>query len=376
MPYYHGIKVTEINEGARAITAVASSVIGLVAIAADADAEAFPLNEPVLISDVSAAIGDAGSDGTLAKSLSAINDQCSPIVVAVRVAEGADAAETDANIIGTTTAEGELTGLQALLGAESKLGVRPRILGVPGYDSLAVAAELPVIAQKLRGFAYVSAVGDTVEQVTTYRGNFAAREMMLIWPEFTDFTGSAVARAMGLRAKIDSETGWHKTLSNVPVNGVTGISKAVPFDMIAGENAASLLNDGDVTTLIRAKGFRFWGNRTCSGEPLFAFETAARTAQILQDTIAEGLIWAIDKPILPALITDILETVNAAFRRMQAQGRIIGARAWFNPSANSAVDLAAGRITIDYEYTPVAPAENINLNQRITDKFYAELLAA
>jgi hypothetical protein len=74
-----------------------------------------------------------------------------------------------------------------------------------------------------------------------------------------------------------------------------------------------------------------------------------------------------------ALITDILETVNAEFRKMASQGRIIGARAWFDRNANSATDLAAGRLTIDYEYTPCAPAESIQLNQRITDKFYAAL---
>lgn len=373
MPYYHGIKVTEISTGARAIPALATAVIGLVATATDADAATFPLDTPVLITDVMSAIGDAGVNGTLAKSLSAIADQCNPIIVAVRVAPGADAAATETNVIGTTTAQGDLTGLQALLGAESLLGVRPRILGVPGLDTQDVATELAVIAQKLRGFAYVAAEGETVAEVITYRANFSAREMMLLWPDFTDFTGSAVARAMGLRAKIDEEVGWHKTLSNMAVNGVTGINKAVPFDMVAGNNAASLLNDADVTTLIRAKGFRFWGNRTCSAEPLFAFESAARTAQVLQDTIANGLVWAIDKPITGSLVKDILETVNAEFRRLQSQGRIIGARAWFDPSANGQSDLAAGRLTIDYEYTPCAPAENIQLNQRITDKFYASI---
>lgn len=373
MPYYHGIKVTEINTGARAIAALATGVIGLVATATDADAPTFPLDTPVLITDVSAAIGKAGVAGTLAKSLDAIADQCSPIVVVVRVAEGADAAATETNIIGTTQADGTRTGMQALLGAESLLGVRPRILGIPGYDTQAVATALVTVAQKLRAFAYCAAVGDTVAEVVLYRDNFAAREMMLIWPEFTDFVGSAVARALGLRARIDEETGWHKTLSNTAVNGVTGIAKAVSFDMVSGDNDAALLNDADVTTLVRAKGFRYWGNRTTSSEPLFAFESAARTAQVLQDTIAAGLVWAIDKPITGSLVKDILETVNAEFRKLQSQGRIIGARAWFDPSANSQTDLAAGRLTIDYEYTPAAPAESIQLNQRITDKFYASI---
>lgn len=376
MPYYHGIRVTEINEGVRAMATVATAVIGLVSIADDADAAAFPLNTPVLIDDLPTAIGKAGEEGKLARALEAIADQSSPPIIVVRVAEGEDDAETETNIVGTTTAEGQLTGMQALLGAESQLGLRPRILGVPGYDNQQVATDLATIAQKLRGFAYTAAIGDTVADVTTYRDNFGAREQMLIWPEFSDFSGSAIARALGLRSKIDTQTGWHKTLSNVAINGVTGLSHPVPFSILGDTTTtASLLNDADVTTLARMKGYRFWGNRTCSDEPLFDFESAVRTAQVLQDTIAEGLVWAIDKPILPGLIRDILESINAKFRELKAQSRIIGAQAFFREEQNSAAAMAAGKLVFDYEYTPCAPAESIGLNQRITDRFYAELLA-
>lgn len=377
MPYYHGIRVTEINEGVRAMATAATAVIGLVSIADDADAATFPLDTPVLIDDVTTAIGKAGATGVLAPALEAIADQASPPVVVVRVAEGADAAETQANIIGTTTAGGQLTGMQALLGAESQLGYRPRILGIPGYDNQPVATDLATVAQKLRGFAYTAAQGDTVAELTAYRQNFSAREQMLIWPEFSDFTGSAIARAMGLRSKIDTQTGWHKTLSNVAINGVTGLSHPVPFSILGNETTtASLLNDADITVLARMNGYRFWGNRTCSDEPLFAFESAVRTAQVLQDTIAQGLVWAIDKPILPGLIRDILETINAKFRELKAQGRIIGAEAMFREADNSPAAMAAGKLVFDYSYTPCAPAESIGINQRITDRFYAQLLAA
>lgn len=383
MPYYHGIRVTEINEGARPLPTVATAVIGMVSVADDADPETFPINTPVLLDDLYIAAGKAGEEGTLAKALEAISDQANAPVIVVRVAEGegedaaARAADQATKISGTVTAEGQMTGMQALLGAESQLGLRPRILGVPGYDTQAVATDLATLAQKLRGFAYTAAQGDAVADVITYREHFSAREQMLIWPEFSDFDGSAIARALGLRSKIDTQTGWHKTLSNVAVNGVTGLSRPVPFSILSNETtAASLLNDADVTTLARITGYRYWGNRTCSDEPLFAFESAVRTAQALQDTIAEGLVWAIDKPIGAGLIRDILETINAKFRDLKSQGFIIGAEATFRQQDNSPVAMAAGRLVFDYEYTPCAPAESLGLNQRITDRFYADLLAA
>lgn len=161
----HGITIKEVTEGARSLVLAATAVIGLVATAtapAGAATEAldaaFPLNRPVLVVDLEAAIGVAGTTGTLASALRAIADQAKAPVVVVRVAAGADAASTSANVIGTT-ANGLKTGMQALLGAESQLGLKPRILGAPGLDTQAVTTALVIIAQKLRGFAYASAIG-------------------------------------------------------------------------------------------------------------------------------------------------------------------------------------------------------------------------
>jgi phage tail sheath protein FI len=162
------------------------------------------------------------------------------------------------------------------------------------------------------------------------------------------------------------------------MDGVTGLSHDVFFDLHSAETDAGLLNAADTTTLIRSNGFRFWGNRSCSDEPLFAFESTVRTAQALQDEIAAGLMWAIDKPITRALIRDIEETINARLRQLIAQGRLIGGRAWIDLSedVNPASALAAGKVVVDYDYTPCAPAESLTLNQRITDRYYAELSLA
>jgi uncharacterized protein len=383
--YHHGVRVIEINEGTRSITTVATAVIGMVCIAPDADETAFPLNTPVLITNVMTAMGKAGKEGTLYTALDAIADQSSPMIVVVRVEEGADESTTTSNIIGTTTADGKYTGMKALLAAQAKLGVKPRILGVPGYDNLAVTAELIAIAQKLRAFVYASAFGcKTKEEAIQYRQSFGARELMLIWPDFVawDTTASAsvnsssVARALGLRAKIDEETGWHKTLSNVAVNGVTGISADVFWDLQDPDTDAGLLNSKDITTLIQSDGFRFWGSRTCSDDALFQFENYTRTAQVLADTIADAQMWAVDKPITPTLVKDIIEGINAKFRELKGQGYIVDANAWYNQTLNEAATLKAGKLYIDYDYTPVPPLENLTFQQRITDTYLADFASS
>lgn len=260
---------------------------------------------------------------------------------------------------------------------------KPRILGVPELDSSAVATSLASLAQQLRGFAYVSAFGcETKEEATAYRQTFGARELMVLWPEFLGWdtalnatsTFAATARALGLRAKIDNEVGWHKTLSNVAVNGVTGISKDVYFQLQDSSTDANYLNEHEVTTLIQRDGFRFWGSRTCSDDPLFAFENYTRTAQILADTMAEGHMWAVDKPLTPSLARDIIDGINAKLREMTGT-YLLGGECWLDPVINTKEVLKSGQFYIDYDYTPVPPLENLTLRQRITDRYLADFSA-
>lgn len=386
--FKHGVQVLEINDGTRVISTVSTAIIGMVCTASDADEKMFPLNVPVLITDVVAAAGKAGTKGTLAAALAAIGDQCKPVTVVVRVAEGegddeeAIQAATISNIIGGADENGQYTGLKALLTAKAVTGVKPRILGVPGLDTKEVAVALAAVCQQLRAFGYISAWGcKTLSDAIKYRDNFSQRELMLIWPDFLAWdttanasgTAWATARALGLRAKIDQETGWHKTLSNVGVNGVTGISASVFWDLQAPGTDADLLNEAGVTTLVRSDGFRFWGNRTCSDDPLFLFENYTRTAQVLADTMAEAHQWAVDKPMTATLIRDIVEGIKAKFRELKTNGYIIDADCWYDESANDKESLKAGKLYIDYDYTPVPPLENLTLRQRITDKYLVSL---
>ncbi|HCT9575765.1 phage tail protein [Acinetobacter pittii] len=380
LDYHHGVRVLELNDGTRPIRTVSSSVIGMVCTASDADATKFPLNTPVLLTNVQAALDKAGDQGTLARSLQAIADQTNPATVVVRVEQKTDAAEQTSEIIGGSV-NGKYTGMKALLAAEAQLGVKPRILGIPGLDTSAVSVALVSLAQKLRGFAYLSANGcETKEEAQAYRQTFGAREAMLIWPDFLGWdtatnattTFEATARALGLRAKIDNETGWHKSLSNVAVNGVTGISKDVYWQLQDPETDAGYLNQNDITTLIQRDGFRFWGSRTCSDDPLFAFENYTRTAQILADTMAEGHMWAADLPLTPGLAKDIIEGINAKMREMTQSNYLLGGECWLDPVINTKEVLKSGKFYIDYDYTPVPPLENLVLRQRITDRYLVD----
>ncbi|AZY53269.1 phage tail sheath protein [Bordetella avium] len=378
--FHHGVRVVEIDGGTRPIRTVSTAIVGLVATAEDADATAFPLNTPVLATNMKAAAAKAGTKGTLSRSLEAIASQTNPVVVIVRVPQGETEAETTSNVIGGVDASGRYTGMKALLAAQnSGPKVKPRIIGIPGLENVATIAALAETAQKLRGFSYASITGcNTIEEAAAFREGFSQRELMLIWPDFlgwdsrTNAEGviTASAAALGLRAKLDKDIGWHKVLSNVAVNGVTGISKDVFWDLQDPATDAGYLNEKDITTLVNRTGFRFWGSRTCAGpESLYPFENYTRTAQILADTMAEAHMWAVDAPLHPSLVKDILEGINAKFRQLKTLGYIIDGEAWYDEEPNTKESLKSGKLILDYAYTPVPPLEDLAFRQRITDTY-------
>ena len=302
----------------------------------------------------------------------------------IRVAPGADADATEAAVIGADV-NGVKTGMQALLAAEAQIGVRPRIIGAPGLDTEDVAEALADVAKRLRAMAYAAAIGTDRQQVAAYRENFDQRELMLIWPDFTaplgldraDVPSFAVARALGLRAAIDQTQGWHTTLSNVPVTGVVGLTRDVQFDIQDPDCDANILNAAQVTTIVRLAGeLRFWGNRTCADPAsAFTFESATRTAQILADSIVAGMLWAMDKPLTPSLAKDIVEEINAKFRELKREGKILGAVAEFRADKNPVDTLKQGKLLISYRYTPVPPLEHLAFEQEISDEFFADFAA-
>ncbi|MFT8662628.1 phage tail sheath subtilisin-like domain-containing protein [Zymomonas mobilis] len=381
---FHGLSITENADTTPSLNTVSTQTIGIVATGDDADNGVFPLDTPVLFTDLETALGKAGKTGTLFKALSAINANVSAPVIVVRVADNQDADALNASVIGMVDENGNRKGLQALLSAENITGLKPKIIAAPALDTQPVTTAMIPILKTLRAFGYARAIGETVADAIKYRANFDARELMLLWPDvlaFNSATGAteifpASAFAVALRAAIDESTGFQKTLSNVAISGITGLAKSVTFDLMSMSTDAGLLNQSGITALIRNNGFKFWGNRTTASDPNYAFETATRTGQVLIDTIANGLDWAMDQPLIPSLVTTITEEINNELRLLVSQGKLIGGKCWFDTDKNTAANLAAGKLYISYNFTPVAPLENLSITQTITDSYYADFSAS
>lgn len=383
--YLHGVKVTEISEALRTLTTSSTAVIGLVATAPDADNDTFPLNKPTLLTGITpVVIAKAGKQGTLSRALDGILDIVNCKVVVIRVEENDDEAQMKANVIGGVDDAGNYTGLKAFLVSAAVCGVKPRIFCVPKYDSQDVTTELVSVAQKLNGFVFAACYGcNTKEQAVTYRRQFSQRELMLIFGDFLSFNPNtkqtevdyAVVRAAAMRAYQDKEFGWHTSISNKGLNGVTGVTKPLSFDINDSATDVNYLNEQGITACINYNGYKFYGLRTCSADKLFIYENYTRTAQVLKDTIAQSFDWAVDKDISVNLVKEIVEAINAKWREFVAKGYLVGGKAFINPELNTAATLKDAKLLIPYDYCPVPPLEQLGFNQYISDEYLVEFAA-
>lgn len=467
--FLHGVEVLDIDSGARPISTVQTSVIGIVGTAPDADPLAFPLNTPVLIagSKLEAAkldITGAGL-GTLPAALDSILDQSGAVVIVIRVAAGVTDAETLANVLGGVDAgTGAYTGVWAFLAAEPVLGFSPRILIAPGFTQTrvtggvtavtigaqgsgytsapavafsggagtgaagtavltagkvtsviitnpgsgytsaptiaftggggtaaaatasfgtvgnAVVAEMIGIAERMRAHIFADGPNTNDAAAIGYAGDFGTRRVYLVDPKVikTDATGNNVtewssACAAGLQAKIDNDLGFWWSPSNQLINGIIGTARPIDFKLGDASSRANLLNASKVATIIRADGFRLWGNRTLSSDPKWAFLSVSRTADIINDSLLRAHLWAADRNITKTYVKDVTEGVNAYLRHLTSIGAILGGSCWIDPALNAPDQIAQGKVYFDFDFTPAYPAEHITFRSHLVNNYIKEI---
>ena len=384
--FLHGIETIEIDSGIRPIRVTRSSVIGLVGTAPEADADRFPLNTPVLVAGRRADAAGLGESGTLAPAIDDIFDQIGALVVVIRVEEGAGEPETLANMIGGIDGDtGQATGIQALLMADSVLGFSPRILAVPGFGSeIALISEMVSVAERLRAVIIADGPNTTQADAINFRGNFGSDRIYIVDPHVTVFdtvtaaniNRPASARVAGVIARTDAERGFWWSPSNQLVNGIIGTARPIDHSLTVNTAQSQLLNENEVATIVRDDGFRLWGNRSTSDDPLWAFLSVRRTADQVYEAIERGHRWALDRPFSAQLLNDIVDGVNAFLRSLIAQGALLGGVATINPELNSEAALKAGQLFIDFDIEPPAPLERLTFRAHRNGDYYEELITA
>jgi phage tail sheath protein FI len=293
-----------------------------------------------------------------------------------------------ANIIGgVNVGTGDYEGVQAFLGAESKLGFCPRILIAPGFthqrpSSLAnpVVAELIGIAEKLRAVIICDGPNSTDAQATAYAGDFGSNRVYMIdpWVKKTNSVGEIVTVpaspcVAGLIAKSDNERGFWWSPSNQNINGIIGVGRPIDFALGDITSRANLLNEIGIATIIRHDGYRLWGNRTLTDDTKWIFLSVRRTADIINDSLLRAHMWAVDRNITKTYVQDVTESVNAYLRYLTSIGAILGGKCWADPDLNAPSQIALGKVYFDFDFTPPYPAEHITFRSHLVNDYIKEI---
>ena len=472
--FLHGVEVVTVAGGPRPVQTIRSAIIGLIGTAPLADAAKFPLNEPVLVNSRGGFAG-IGASGTLPDALEGIFEQFGAYTVVIRVEEGANSAETMANVIGgLNVTTGAREGVQAFRDAQTAVGVNPMLLVAPGFtgtrptgvDAITITsggtgyAEAPVVsftgggtdpdkvlptahavlgtgvdagkvvaividspgsnltaapvvvftganttpatatatigtvknpvaaamesvATAIRAHTIVSGPNTTDAAAIDYRNDFGSRRVYIVDPhvKVAGDAGAIVsedvtARVAGLIARVDHEQGFWKSPSNEEIFGVLGLDRPIDYALGDPNTRANLLNENEVATIIRDEGFRLWGNRTASSDPMFAFLCVSSTADIIDMSIQRAHRWACDKGITRGYYEDVVSSVNAYLRGLEARGAIVGGKCFVDPDLNGPQEVQNGHATFSYEFTPTYPAERVTFRSSITDAFLINLFSA
>jgi phage tail sheath protein FI len=464
--FLHGVEVLQIDTGARPISTVRSSVIGLIGTAPDADASAFPLNTPVLVTRRGEMVG-LGEEGTLQPSLDLIYDQAGAVVVVVRIDEGNNEAATIDNVVGgINTTTGAYEGVHAFLAAENAVGFSPRILIAPGFTHQRTSNGLLTIAVQTQGEGYttpplvtvsggggsgavvravlgtganagkvvsfviddpgkgyttnptitigappaggVQAVAGTVtrgtvrSEVLAEMVGIAQRLGAVIVADGPSTTDSAVIEVAGdfgsdrifvvdpwvlrdgaafpaspavagLINRVDNERGFWWSPSNNEIAGIEGTARAIDFQLGDYNSRANLLNEQKIAVIIREQGFRLWGNRSLASDPKYAFLSVRRTADMVNESIKRGHLWAVDRCITATYLEEVQESVREYLRSLKARNAILGGDVWVDPELNTPASISAGQVVFDYEFTPPTPAERVTFRSHLVNSYVVEL---
>lgn len=385
--FLHGIEMVSVDDGPRPITSVRSSVIGVVGTAPDADPDMFPLDTPVLIAGkrTEAARLDMkrSGAGTLPGAIDGIFGQVGATIVVVRVPDGAKLETTKASVIGGVDPDtGKYTGCHALLAAESDVHVTPKILIAPGFtqEKSVVDAMVP-LAERMRAMVYADGPNTTDVAAKTFRKNFGSKRVQVFEPWVRVFDPvikdevirPASAHFAGLRARVDNALGWWWSMSNQEINGVAGLTRAIDFNMGDKNSRANLLNEQQITTIVRDDGYRAWGNRTCSSDQKWAFEVTVRTADMIEESIFRAHRWAVDRNITRTYFEDVSESVNAYLRYLTRIGAILGGSCWVDREANTRDSIKQGKAIFDFDFTGNFPGEHVTFRSHLVDTYIKDI---
>lgn len=381
--FLHGVEHFWLDDLERPIEVMAASVFGMVGVSNDADPDVFPLNKPVLVNS-DKFIAKAGS-GPMRDAIEDIYRQGGALGVVVRV-QGVEAqAETNAiddearavidPVVGTIDAEGNYTGMQALLAAESTVGVRPTLLmlAVGKQDFTTHIPALDVIANKLHAIPFASVVDGGAESAisiadeldgwclaygTCHFGNDGKGQ-----PIYRDPTATVVGHVL----RVDATEGYWNSPSSRRILGLSGMKAPVDHAIGSTTSTANYLNSKNVTVIVQQNGGHYlYGNRLTGPKSMMIQHQRIR--YIVGLSIQQAHQELVDRNVTANYVESVKARVNNLLRRLVLREVISGGECWVDGELNQSL-IGTNQVIWDYDLGLYDCAERMTFRQHVNRQY-------
>lgn len=279
---------------------------------------------------------------------------------------------------------GEKTGMYALLSAQNKVKLTPKIIVATGFthqkpDALTrspIVTNLSILIKRLRAVAYVDCPDTNVSDAVAHKSDFDGdKRLVFLYPWFTQLKpnsdGVFISRPMsgffaGLTARMDNEEGFWNSPSNYPIFGFEGLSREVTFGISDRDSEANYLQMNSIGTVVNLNGWVAWNNFTADGN----FISRRRIADMVNESIVYNSAPYADRNITPSRIQNILQATAEYMRNLKQNEAIIGGSVWIDPTLNRKGTLTLGELYVDYDFTTPSPLNTLSFRSHVTGEYY------
>ena len=167
----------------------------------------------------------------------------------------------------------------------------------------------------------------------------------------------------GVMARCDGTVGVHRAPANEQVRGAVGL------DYTLNDTEQGVLNSRNINALRRFPGGPplVWGARTLTGDVPWRFVNVRRLVSYIEDSLVEGLRWAVFAPNNPALWKGLERSITEFLTRVWESGGLFGRSAkeafyvTIDESINPAAVRVRGEVYVEIGLAVTRPAEHIIL---------------
>ncbi|MGC4389617.1 phage tail sheath C-terminal domain-containing protein [Agrobacterium sp. M50-1] len=235
---------------------------------------------------------------------------------------------------------------------------------------------LNTITPKIRARAYISGPNTTSTEALRFRRTINGGRILVIDPKvIKNVNGVPVTKPVaavfaGVRARVVAgDEGVSGSVSNKIIRTIDGVARTITYP-----DDANYLNENQVATIINERGgFRTWGSRLATDDPLWQFDSVRATADMVNEALEDIYFLYVDRKFSKANMKMMIEDGNAAGRAFINNGDILGFRCWFS-TQNDPTLMANGKLFLDVEFEPVAIMEQIHITTHRNILYYRLLL--